>query len=210
MKKSLVIILVLAMMFGVLAACAAQPEAPAAPAPVEPAPAPAPEPAPPEMPEPVEPGVEEVAVVERENITMAFLFKDSTTPFWRYMWAGAVDAGERYGVTVVEFSPMQQQNHEEQVRHMEDVIMLDFDVIMLAAIDTTAIIPSIYQVVDAGIPVITANTRVDGGPVETFIGLNNYEGALILSQNMMEMLGGEGTVVIVDGNPASTVACRAA
>ena len=146
---------------------------------------------------------EGLADKDRGDVSIAFLFKDSTTPFWRYMIAGAQAAAKDFGVTVVEFAPIQQQNHEEQVRHMEDVIMQDFDAIMLAAIDTTAIIPAIEKVHAAGIPVITANTRVTGGPVETFIGLDNYQGALILSQHMMELLGGKGTVVIVDGNPAS-------
>ena len=138
-----------------------------------------------------------------KDIRIAFMFKDTTSPFWRYMWAGAAGAAEKYGVKVVEFAPLQAQNHEEQARQMEDAIMQKFDAIMLAAVDTTAIIPFIDQAHEAGIPVITANTRVEGGPVETFIGLDNYQGALILSKAMMEKLGGKGTVVIVDGNPAS-------
>ena len=139
-----------------------------------------------------------------KDLRIAFMFKDTTSPFWRYMWAGAIDAAEKYGVRIVEFSPLQAQNHEEQARQMEDVIMQGFDAIMLAAVDTTAIIPFIDQAYEAGIPVITANTRVDGGPIETFIGLDNYQGALILSQAMMAKLGGKGTVVIVDGNPSSS------
>ena len=209
MKRILGLLLAIVLVAGV-AACggAATPEPTPAPAP-ESTPAPTPEPTP--TPEPEEPAVPEAPenpdtawpTLEGREIRIAFMFKDSTSPFWRYMWAGAIEAAEKYGVEVVEFSPIQAQNHEEQARQMEDAIMQGFDAIMLAAVDTTAIIPFIEQAVDAGIPVITANTRVPDSPVETFIGLDNYDGALILSRAMMEKIGGEGTVIIVDGNPAS-------
>jgi len=209
MKKLLCLVISVILIVGLVACAAPAAPTPAAPTATTP-PVPGTEaPVPPPAEAPVTPAapddpLEAWPSLQGENLRMAFMFKDTTSPFWRYMWAGAIEAAAKYGIEVVEFSPLQAQNHEEQARQMEDVIMQGFDAIMLAAVDTTAIIPFVYQAYEAGIPVITANTRVDGGPVETFIGLDNYDGALIMSRAMMEKLGGEGTVIIVDGNPAST------
>ncbi len=147
---------------------------------------------------------EEEMTEDAEPYRIAIMIKDSTTPFWRYMLHGAMLAAEDLGVEVVEYAPIQAQNLEEQVRQVEDVIQQKFDAIVIAPIDSEGIIPSIEKANEAGIPVLTANSKSGGGEIETFMGVDNYEGARTLATYMCEeVLEGEGNVVVITGNPAS-------
>lgn len=42
-----------------------------------------------------------------KTYTIAVMVKDSSTPFWRYLVSGAMEAGKDLGVEVVEYAPME-------------------------------------------------------------------------------------------------------
>lgn len=146
--------------------------------------------------------LEESAEAVQKEYTIAVMVKDSTTPFWRYLISGAQDAGAELGVKVVEYAPMEAQNLDEQVKQVEDAIMAGVDAICIAPVDSDGIVPALEEANAAGIPVITTNTKANGAQIETFVGVDNYEAAKTLAAYMMEQLGGQGNVVIIEGNPA--------
>jgi ribose transport system substrate-binding protein len=137
-----------------------------------------------------------------KTITVAVLVKDSTTPFWRYLIDGAEREAAALKVKVVEYAPLQTQSLEEQVRQMEDAIQKKFDAIIIAPINPQGIIPAIQKANAAKIPVITTNSKADGGAIETFVGVENYEGAKKLGEYMLKKIGNKGNVIIIEGNPA--------
>lgn len=139
---------------------------------------------------------------QKEAYRIAVMVKDSTTPFWRYLVSGAKDAGDELGVEVIEYAPMEAQNLDEQVKQVEDAIQAGVDAICIAPVDSDGIVPVLEEANEAGIPVITTNTKANGGKIETFVGVDNYEAAKTLASYMVEQLGGSGNVVIIEGNPA--------
>jgi ribose transport system substrate-binding protein len=138
----------------------------------------------------------------QKTYTFAVLVKDSTTPFWRYLISGAKKEAKAQGVEVIEYAPLQQQNLEEQMRHVEDAIQKKVDAIIIAPINPTAIIPAIEKANAAKIPVLTTNSKAGGGKIETFVGVENYEGAKKLGEYMLKKINRTGSVIIVEGNPA--------
>lgn len=139
---------------------------------------------------------------QKEAYRIAVMVKDSTTPFWRYLVSGAKDVGDELGVEVIEYAPMEAQNLDEQVKQVEDAIQAGVDAICIAPVDSDGIVPVLEEANEAGIPVITTNTKANGGKIETFVGVDNYEAAKTLASYMVEQLGGSGNVVIIEGNPA--------
>ena len=137
-----------------------------------------------------------------KTYTFAVLVKDSTTPFWRYLISGAKKEAKALGVEVIEYAPLQQQNLEEQMRHVEDAIQKKVDAIIIAPINPTAIIPAIEKANAAKIPVLTTNSKAGGGKIATFVGVENYEGAKKLGEYMLKKINRKGNVIIVEGNPA--------
>jgi len=134
--------------------------------------------------------------------TIAVLVKDSISPGWRMLLDGAKKEGAQQGVKVIEYAPLQVQNLEEQVRQMEDAIQKKVDAIVVAPINPQGIIPAIEKANAAKIPVITSNSRAYGGRIETFVGVENYDGANKLGEYMIKKVGGKGNVILIEGNPA--------
>ena len=176
----------------------------------EPAPAPAPE-AEAEA-ESSEPETESEPAAEEESAstegttggdyTIAVMVKDSSTPFWRYLVSGAQEAADELGVTVVEYAPMEAQSLDEQTKQVEDAIQAGVDAICIAPVDSDGIVPALEKANEAGIPVIAINTKANGAKVETFVGIDNEAAAENVAQYMVDELGNEGKVVIIEGNPA--------
>ena len=189
-KKILSIVLCAVLALSVFAGCGQSstpaatqaPAAPAAPAATEAAPA-APEAAP------------------AKDYTIAVMVKDSSTPFWRYLVSGAMEAGTDLGVNVVEYAPMEAQSLDEQTKQVEDAIQAGVDAICIAPVDSNGIVPATEKANAAGIPVIAINTKANGGKIETFVGIDNEAAAENLAKYMVEQLNGEGKVVIIEGNP---------
>lgn len=136
------------------------------------------------------------------DYTIAVMVKDSSTPFWRYLVSGAQEAAKDLGVTVVEYAPMEAQSLDEQTKQVEDAIQAGVDAICIAPVDSDGIVPALEKANAAGIPVIAINTKANGAKIETFVGIDNEAAAENLAQYMVDELGNEGKVVIIEGNPA--------
>lgn len=153
-----------------------------------------------------EPAAEEEGTSTEEtaggNYTIAVMVKDSSTPFWRYLVSGAQEAADELGVTVVEYAPMEAQSLDEQTKQVEDAIQAGVDAICIAPVDSDGIVPALEKANEAGIPVIAINTKANGAKIETFVGIDNEAAAENLAQYMVDELGNEGKVVIIEGNPA--------
>lgn len=137
-----------------------------------------------------------------KNYTIAVMVKDSSSAFWRYVVAGAQEAAGDLGVTVNDFAPMEAQSLAEQMQEVEDAIQAKVDAICIAPVDSDGIVPAIEKANEAGIPVITINTRANGGEIETFVGIDNELAAEKIAEYMMEELGGKGKVLVIQGNPS--------
>ncbi len=134
------------------------------------------------------------------DITIGIFVKDNTNPFWRYVVSGAMQAGEDLGIEVVEYTPAVAQNVEQQVSLMQDAIQSGIDGIAVCAIDSDSLMDSCKQAMEAGIVVVPFNSRMDELGCETFVGIDNYEAQMLIMEELYEQLGGEGKVVILEGN----------
>ena len=123
-KKILSIVLCAVLALSVFAGCGqsstpAATQAPAAPAAPAATQAPAATEAAPAAPE----------AAPAKDYTIAVMVKDSSTPFWRYLVSGAMEAGTDLGVNVVEYAPMEAQSLDEQTKQVEDAIQAGVDAI---------------------------------------------------------------------------------
>lgn len=153
----------------------------------------------PETPDtPDTPDVTDAPVAEKK--TIGIFVKDNTNPFWRYVVNGAMKAGEDLGVEVIEYTPAEGQNVEQQVSLVQDAIQAKVDAIAFVAIDAEALTDSCKQAMEAGITVVPFNSRMDDLGCKTFVGIDNYTAMTLLMEALYEKLGGEGKVVILEGH----------
>ena len=104
-------------------------------------------------PEKEDPAAEEPAPEKEdpaaEELTVGIFVKDNTNPFWRYVVKGAMQAGEDLGVKVVEYTPAEASNVEQQVSLVQDAIQADIDGMAVVAVDSAALLDSCKQAMEA-------------------------------------------------------------
>ncbi|OZE80913.1 ABC transporter substrate-binding protein [Rhodococcus sp. 15-649-1-2] len=84
-----------------------------------------------------------------------------------------------------------------QANAFDNLIASNVDAIIVAAIDTDGIKPSISKAAAAGIPVVAVDAVVDDPGVSTQVGTANEQGGIQIGETLTELSGGTGTVGIV-------------
>ena len=116
------------------------------------------------------------------------------------------DEAKIYNADVTYFDPA--FDPQKQASMIEDCIAREADVIVVNAVDPTAVIAPIKKAVEAGIPVITQNADVapEGKQyVKAFVGSQSYDQGYAVGQMMAQKLGNkDANVVFIGGKPGQT------
>lgn len=134
------------------------------------------------------------------DYTIGFFVKDNTNPFWRYVVNGAMKAGADLGVNVIEYTPAEAQNVEQQVSLVQDAIQAGVDGMCVVAIDADSLLDSCQQAIDAGITVVPFNSRMDSLNLDTFVGIDNATAAETLMEEVCKRLDYKGKIVLLEGH----------
>ncbi|MCG8481208.1 MAG: ABC transporter substrate-binding protein [Spirochaetales bacterium] len=142
-------------------------------------------------------------------LQVAATFGDLGNPFFFTMGQGVEDAARAIDpdarVTVVSSG----YDLNTQTGQMDTFISAGVDIIVLNAADTAGIAPAVRRAKEAGIIVVAADVNADGG-VDATVTSNNYQAGTQAGEYIVERLGGQGNVVIINGPPVSAVIDRVA
>ncbi|NDL68562.1 sugar ABC transporter substrate-binding protein [Anaerotalea alkaliphila] len=140
-----------------------------------------------------------------DKVKIAYIVKALTDQFWIDMQTGALETATELGVDLAFQAPEKETNVETQIQYMENAIAGGFDAIILSAADSKALNPTIVKANQAGIPVILVNDTIDldalaadGGKVETYVGIDQYEAASLAGKYAVETIDG-GKVAVLEG-----------
>jgi len=120
------------------------------------------------------------------------IIKASDSSFWQTMLAGARKASGDYGIKVGLFGPTSETDINEQVQLVENSISRGADAIVLASNSSDALNSAIKRARDAGVKIITADTRVTT-PTEGFIGTDNVKAGQQAGARMCALAKQAGT-----------------
>ena len=153
-------------------------------------------------------GLVATATVMADNLRMSFIVKDMTNPYYWRMGDGAKAAAAELGIDLSFVSAKVNGDIEGQISVVETELVKSPDAIILVPMNGTALIPKVMEANSMGIPVITADTRVDDGPgkVETFVGLDERTSFSGMAEWVVAKLGGQGKVAILEGFRGSSTA----
>lgn len=133
----------------------------------------------------------------------AILLKDYTNPVWIECGAGATAAAEFFGMELEVLAPRVSNDNLEQIQLVEQAVARGIDIMILIPADSTGIIPAVYTLNNANIPVINLNTWINNTDTdafsETFIIADNYTCAQYSANRLAELSGGNGKVVLFQG-----------
>lgn len=109
------------------------------------------------------------------------------------------------GITVIESDG--QDSTPKQTADVETAIVQGVDGIVISPREVDAMAPAIQQAVDAGIPVVTIDRRVDKVPgILAHIGADNVKGGEAQGELIMKLFPDGATIINLQGTPGASPA----
>jgi ABC-type sugar transport system substrate-binding protein len=126
--------------------------------------------------------------------------------FMKNMSDAAVAKGKALGAKVEVYSVSSHEAVEEQVSAVESLISRKVDAIILAAVDSKGLSPVVDKATAAGIPVILADSGVQGAKYVTVVQTDNIAASSLAADYAAALLSDRGKVAQLEGEPASETA----
>lgn len=143
---------------------------------------------------------------EPGKANFAFVVKDMTNPYYWRMREGAEQAAKDLDVNFVWIAAQFNGDIEGQIGIVESQLALNPDALILVPMNATALIPKVKEANEKGIPVINPDTRLDGGDVVSFVGLDERSSAIQMANFIVDYFDGEVKLAILEGFRGSSTA----
>lgn len=168
----------------VLAGCGGQPSAPAAPGSAS----------------TQQPGAASPA---GGRLDVAVIPKSLSHQFWMTVKAGAEAAGKEMNANILWQGTSKETEVVQQINIVQDMINRKVDAIVLAACDENALVDTIVQAMNSGIPVVTIDSGVVSDKPLSFVATDNIAGAKAAAEVLAKLIGEEGPVGLIPFVPGA-------
>jgi ribose transport system substrate-binding protein len=134
--------------------------------------------------------------------TIAVIPKGTTHEYWKSIHAGAEKAKRELaaaGITVniIWKGPLKEDDREQQVQVVENFIGRHVDGIVLAPLDSKALVAPVETAVRGSIPVVIIDSGLASTLPASYVATDNREGGRIAARQLGQLLGGRGNVVLL-------------
>lgn len=128
---------------------------------------------------------------------IAVIPKGINIPFWNAVRQGAEQAAREYNLEMTYEGPSIETDIGTQIDILGAVLNRNPQGVVIAAISTTALEPSIREADRRGIPIIGFDTLAESPLVKTNVATDNYKAAALAADKMAEFTGGEGKIGLI-------------
>ena len=129
-----------------------------------------------------------------ESKTIVFIPKSTSATFYLFLVKGAQDKAKELGYTVDYLGPATEADVAAQVDFVRSIVKKHPAGILLAALDSKALIPPIEEAMKAGVPVAMVDSGVDSdAPVASVI-TDQVKGGMLAGEATAKLLGEKGLV----------------
>ena len=137
-----------------------------------------------------------------ENFTIAVIPKGNTHEFWKAIHAGAVKAQQELttGDTKVEIiwkGPLREDDRDQQIQVVENFISRRVSGIVLAPLDSKALVQPVATAARAKVPVVVFDSDLQSDKYVSFVATDNFKGGVLAGEQMAKLLGGKGNVILL-------------
>lgn len=119
------------------------------------------------------------------------------TEFITLMVEGMEEKAEELGCDLVMLDA--QNDAQMQITQVENLIAQNVDVIVVAAVDSDAIVPALEMCENADIPLVGVNMLINTEEEYHYVGPDDVLAGELEMQHAIDAIGGEGNVVILEG-----------
>jgi ribose transport system substrate-binding protein len=133
---------------------------------------------------------------------IAVIPKGTTHEYWKSINAGAVKAQrelEAAGihVDILWKGPLLEDDREQQIQVVENFVGRGVSAIVLAPLDSRALVAPVEDAVAAGIPVIVFDSGLKSAAPSSTVATDNRKGGQIGARRLGTLLGGKGRVIML-------------
>src|SRR5439155_102130 len=147
-----------------------------------------------------------------QSLTIAVIPKGTTHEFWKSIHAGAIQASgelatEGAPVNVIWKGPLREDDREQQIQVVEGFISQRVQGIVLAPLDSRALVRPVEEARRAGVPTVIIDSRVESDSIVSFVATDNRKGGQLGAGRLGELLGGKGKVLLLrygEGSASTT------
>ena len=134
--------------------------------------------------------------------TIAVIPKGTTHEFWKSINAGAVKAQRELTaagtkVDLIWKGPLREDDRDQQIQVVENFMTRHVSAIVLAPLDSRALVRPVHNAVQAQVPVVVMDSDLKSDEYVSFVATDNYKGGVLAGEEMAKLLGGKGNVILL-------------
>jgi ribose transport system substrate-binding protein len=136
------------------------------------------------------------------DFQIAVIPKGTTHEYWKSINAGAVKAQRELkaagtDVAIIWKGPLLEDDREQQIQVVENFVGRGVSAIVLAPLDSKALVAPVEDAVKAGIPVVVIDSALNTTVTSSTVATNNRKGGQIGARRLGTLLGGKGRVIML-------------
>lgn len=137
-----------------------------------------------------------------KTLRIAVVPKGATHEHWKRVHAGALKAAQELTqsgtrVEVIWKGPLREDDREQQIQVVENFISQRIDGIVLAPLDSRALVRPVEEARRAGIPTVIFDSRLESDRIASYVSTDNGRGGELCAERMGEVLDGRGRVLML-------------
>lgn len=134
--------------------------------------------------------------------TIAVIPKGTTHEFWKAIHAGSMKAQQELTaqgvkVEVIWKGPLREDDRDQQIQVVENFTSRKVSGIVLAPLDSQALVNPVAGAVQAGIPVIIMDSGLKSDKYVSFVATDNLKGGQLAGEHLGKLLNGKGNVILL-------------
>jgi ribose transport system substrate-binding protein len=139
----------------------------------------------------------------QKTFTIAVIPKGATHEHWKRVHVGADKAAAEFSaagvpVRVIWNSPLREDDREQQVQIVEGFISQGISGLVLAPLDSRALLRPVEEAARAGIPTVVFDSALAiPNPAVSYVATNNERGGRLAADRLGAVLHGKGTVLML-------------
>ncbi|PWU15370.1 MAG: sugar ABC transporter substrate-binding protein [Verrucomicrobia bacterium] len=131
------------------------------------------------------------------QLAIAVIPKGTTHTFWQSIHAGADAAGKEMGCKIIWNGPEREGDRERQIQIIEDFIAQRVDGVVVAPLDSRALVPSVEKLQERNIPCVVIDSGIETERYVAYAATDNYQGGVLAARRMAQSLGGKGKALLM-------------
>lgn len=137
-----------------------------------------------------------------KDLQIAVIPKGTNHEFWKSIHAGAVKAQQEleaqgYKINVIWRGPLREDDRDQQIQVVESFINRKVDGIVLAPLDSSALVAPVESAANQRVPVVIIDSGLKTDRIVSYISTDNFKGGQLGAKRLAEVLNGKGKVILL-------------